>query len=57
MKATQLTHDWKWGEWWVEGLLLLKFFFRSAGWPNEGAVLAAQEVGKWWWSVTSYVFV
>ena len=57
MKATQLTHGWKWGEWWVEGLPLLKFLFRSAGWPSEGEVLAAQEKGKWWWSVTSYVVV
>lgn len=47
MKVTQLTHGWKWGEWLVEGLLVLKFLFRSADWPNEGEGLAAPDSGGW----------
>lgn len=47
VKATQLTLGWKWGGWWVEGLLVFTFLFGSAGWPNEGEVSAAFDPGGW----------
>lgn len=48
VKASQLTQGWKLGEWWVVGLLVSLFLFRTAGWPTEGEILAAltQEAGK-----------
>lgn len=47
VKASQLTHGWKLGGWWVVSLLVSLFLFRTAGWPTEGEILAAPDPGGW----------